>query len=364
MIPEAQSFNAANSIPMTYSVEIDSVTRQEWHELLGDFQDANIFQTWEYGSSRWRDENLSRAVVKANETVVALTQLVILKAPVIGGVLGYAAFAPVWRRSNQPGDATHFRAIVQALRTEYVTRRSLSLRLRPWQFDADDNIRSAMRSQKGWREYGPSYRTYVLDLSHSIEELHKRLAKKWRANLRKAEAANLRVCEIEGPRAVQIFSELIGQAERRKNYSSKFIEFFDKFYTELPEALVPRVFVCQRSTENLAVAIVSALGDRAVYLNGATSDSGLAARAGYFLHWNIVCRLKELGFVRWYDLNGGLHTAGVKRFKRGIVGASPNEVSMFDYQATKGGYSSALLHCGTKLYELQSHLRKRPTRQR
>jgi hypothetical protein len=38
---------------MTYRVEYDDVSRDEWTCLLEQFDDANIYQTWTYGSVRW-----------------------------------------------------------------------------------------------------------------------------------------------------------------------------------------------------------------------------------------------------------------------------------------------------------------------
>lgn len=344
---------------MCYSVEIDSVEKQDWYRFLSEFDDANIFQTWAYGSSRWGEINLSHAVVKNNGVVVGLNQLVILKVPIFGKVLGYAIFGPVWQRRGSTKDMEHYRAVVRALRKEYVARRGLNLRLRPWQFDLSHEIRDAMKAENLWQESKPLYATYVLDLSHSLAELHKRLDKKWRSNLRKAEAHDLRISEARGSTAIEIFSELSQQTQRRKHYTSRFMDMFQMLYSTLPEDLKPRVFVCEHDNRPVAAAIISILGDRAFYLNGATSNSGLVVRAGYFLQWHVVSLLKEMGPVRWYDLHGGLDTPGVRRFKRGIVGAKPKEASMIEFQATRNAYCAWLLNFATNMHEVRLYLRKR-----
>ena len=82
-------------------------------------------------------------------------------------------------------------------------------------------------------------------------------------------------------------------------------------------------------------------------------------RAGYFLQWHVVSLLKEMGPVRWYDLHGGLDTPGVRRFKRGIVGAKPKEASMIEFQATRNAYCAWLLNFATNMHKARLYLRKR-----
>ena len=89
---------------MAYSVEIDSLDEQDWHRALSEFDDANLFQTWAYGSSRWGGRNLSHAVVKHNGTTVGLAQVMLIRVPLCGPILGYAIFGPVWQRRGEDRD--------------------------------------------------------------------------------------------------------------------------------------------------------------------------------------------------------------------------------------------------------------------
>jgi hypothetical protein len=343
---------------MGYSVEIDSVERQDWDRFLSGFDDANVFQTWAYGSSRWGEKNLSRAVVKSNGVVVGLVQLVIFKVPILGQILGYAIFGPVWQRCDGARDIDHYRAVIRALEQEYVVQRGLNLRLRPWQLDPSHEIRDAMKAETDWQETKPLYSTYILDLSPPLADLHKHLDRKWRANLRKADTHGLRVTEHRGTGAIELFSELSRQTQRRKGYTSQFMDMFQSFYPALPESFKPRIIVCDRDGQPVAAVIISIAGNRAFYLNGATSNSGLAVRAGHYLQWHVVCLLKEMEPVRWYDLYGGLENPGVRRFKRGIIGAKAIETPMPEFQATGNAYSAWLLDCAMSLREAQAYLNR------
>jgi hypothetical protein len=65
--------------------------------------------------------------------------------------------------------------------------------------------------------------------------------------------------------------------------------------------------------------VVAVCGDTAFYVFGATDDAALALNAGYALQWWIVEWLSTLP-VRWYDLGGEALDAGLRQFKKGLVG--------------------------------------------
>jgi hypothetical protein len=72
------------------------------------------------------------------------------------------------------------------------------------------------------------------------------------------------------------------------------------------------------------------MGDSAIYLLGATSDSGLKAKGSYLLQWSVIRWLKENG-VKWYDL-GGIdpeRNPGVYSFKRGLSGSDVCQLPPF-----------------------------------
>ena len=71
----------------------------------------------------------------------------------------------------------------------------------------------------------------------------------------------------------------------------------------LPESQRMRVLICQDKGVPVAGLVVSAMGDSAIYLLGATSDAGLNAKGAYLLHWTMICWLKEHG-IKSYDLGG------------------------------------------------------------
>ena len=347
---------------MSYTAEIDAVDEYQWHRQLKEFDDANIFQTWAYGAARWGESNLSHALIRENGEVVGLAQTSVVQAPLFGKILGYVVFGPIWQRRSSSKDIGRYMAIVRALREEYVKRRGLCLRLRPWRHNSSDDIRQAMLAEGNWDEMKSLYETYVLDLSHPLTELYSNMDRRWRSNLRRAQQYGLSVSEERAHDAIGIFSELSRQMQHRKRFVSHFLEMFPAIHEALPMEWKPQIFVCWHNNQPVASAIVSVIGDKAFYLNGASGDSGLDVRGGYFLQWEIVRWLKQRRLCRWYDLYGVLSNPGVRQFKRGLIGAKAQTISMNDFQ-TDGNFRNALItKMGASLHsahrKLRPHLNK------
>jgi Acetyltransferase (GNAT) domain len=342
---------------MSLTVEIDGVDADEWHRLLQEFDDASIFQSWAYGSARWGENNLGHAVVRNGGEIVGLAQAVLFGMPPFGKILAYVTFGPVCHRRGAAGGMEQLKSTIGALREEYVVQRRLCLRLRPWPYDISADVRAALTAEGAWEEAEPLHSTYILDLSLPENQLRRAMDKKWRANLRKAEQSGLRVSQHDGREGIPLFLDLHRQMRERKHFASEFSAMLPGLYQLLPEPLQPRIFVCWHDRLPVASAIVSAIGNRAFYLNGASGDAALEVRGGYFLQWAIVCWLKENGRCRWYDLHGTASSPGVRQFKRGLVGARPPEIPLSELEARGRHLSGLMVAAGTRLYRAHRKLR-------
>ncbi len=89
---------------MTYDVEVDNVSKDKWTSLLQQFNDANIYQTWTYGSVRWGERSLSHQVVKKDGEIIAIAQVAIKKIPFGGVGVAYSPWGPLWRKRGDPVD--------------------------------------------------------------------------------------------------------------------------------------------------------------------------------------------------------------------------------------------------------------------
>jgi len=310
-----------------WQVEVDRATRTEWSQMLDLFDDANLYQTWSYGGVRWGEKNLSHLVLKRGGEVLGMAQLRIVQPTRLKFGMAYLRWGPLFQRRGTPLAPDVAVNMARALEEEYINNRKLFLRILPNAFVGSPR---AALIQSTFREFTPepldadnTDRTFVLDLRPSVEELRKKLDKKWRNQLSSSEKKGLKVITGNGIDEYRIFCQMYGQMRKRKTFETTVdVEEFGRIQEDLPESHRMRVLICRDGEVPVAGLVTSATGESAIYLLGATSDAGLDSKGAYLLQWTLIKWLKEIGF-RWYDL-GGIdpeRNPGVYHFKKGLSGA-------------------------------------------
>lgn len=333
-----------------WQVEVDRVDAAEWSHMLDLFDDANIYQTWSYGAVRWGRKNLSHLVLRRNHEVVGLAQLRIVRPANLKFGMAYLRWGPICHRQGSELDAEVFLRMASALREEYVCKRRLLLQILPNAFTGSPRA-EIFQSAFSTFAQEPSdsanvYRTFVLDLAPSLEELRGNLDKKWRNQLTRSEKNGLKVVAGSGTDEYRIFCEMYKQMRNRKTFETTVdIEEFGRIQEDLPKTQRMRISICEQEGKPVAGIVASAIGDSAIYLLGATSDDGLNAKGSYLLQWTWIQWLKENG-VRWYDL-GGIDpdgNPGVYHFKKGFSGADVCQLTPF--VACENAFSFAVVKAG------------------
>jgi lipid II:glycine glycyltransferase (peptidoglycan interpeptide bridge formation enzyme) len=320
------------SIP-EWKVEVDGATPNEWSKMLDLFNDSSIYQTWSYGRVRWGVRNLSHIVVKQNNEVVGMAQLRIIRPTRFKFGIAYLRWGPVFGRRGRTLDPEVLAYMLRALEEEYVGRRGLLLHVLPNAFlrsQRADLFQAAFTRFKSKRLLSSAtYRTFVLDLTPPIDELRRRLDKKWRNQLARAEKNNLKVVVGSGGVELAMFAVMYKQMKERKGFKSNMsVDEFAEMQKDLATSHRLRIFICEDGGVPMAGLVASAIGDSAIYLFGATSDSGLRSKGAYLLQWRLIQELKEKG-CKWYDL-GGIDPAqnpGVYHFKSGLSGTDSIQLS-------------------------------------
>lgn len=333
-----------------WRVEVDRVDAAEWSRMLDLFDDANIYQTWSYGAVRWGRKNLSHLVLRRNDEVVGLAQLRIVRPGNLKFGMAYLRWGPICHRQGSELDAEVSLRLASALREEYVCKRRLLLQILPNAFIGSPGA-EIFQSAFSTFAQEPSnsanlYRTFVLDLAPSLEELRRNLDKKWRNQLTRSEKNGLKVVSGSGTDEYRIFCEMYKQMRNRKTFETTVdIEEFGRIQGDLPKNQRMRISICEHEGKAVAGIVASAIGDSAIYLLGATSDDGLNAKGSYLLQWTLIQWLKESG-VRWYDL-GGIDpdgNPGVYHFKKGFSGADVCQLTPF--VACENAFSFAVVKAG------------------
>jgi len=333
-----------------YDVRVDGLTANDWDSVLGELKDASVYQTWAYGSVSWGESSLSHVVIRSRDgKIAAASQARILHIPILGGGVAYIPWGPMWR-GPAGEDLECFRAILRTLKTEYVTKRNLLLRVHPREVAGEDGETfHTILTEEGFKrnENVSPYRTLLLDLSPEMPDLMKHLDAKWRNKLRQAMKNPLIVTEGTFDEMFETYMVLSSEMLQRKKFTPG-VEFdsFRKIQKVLPPARKMRIFVCEVSGKPVAVAICSAHGDTGIYILGATGNQGSELKGAHLLQWKIIEWLKGNGF-RWYDL-GGINPAvnpGVHNFKAGLAGKDVCHLGQYDY------WENPWNHNAVRMYE-------------
>jgi lipid II:glycine glycyltransferase (peptidoglycan interpeptide bridge formation enzyme) len=326
----------------TFTHSVDSLSEGEWYKLLLEFQDANIFQTPPFCSIKSPRSRVERFILKQGAHIVAATLVRVASLPLTGTGFAYVRWGPMWIRKDEgQQNANVWRAVLRALRQEYVLKRKMCLRVLPRpSSDEPENLSIILQEEGFAKPDGPAGWTMILDLTRPLEELRKGLDVKWRGHLSGAEKKNLQILEGTDDGLFEQFMVPYQEMISRKglNREPGDIGTFRAMQKSLPDELKTRAFICICDGTVGAGAIVSAYGDTGIYHFGATGDVGAKAKASYLIHWRAIQWLKEVGCTR-YDLHGVNQQVnpGVYSFKAGLCGKNGREVAYLGrYEATHG----------------------------
>jgi lipid II:glycine glycyltransferase (peptidoglycan interpeptide bridge formation enzyme) len=331
-------------------IDVDKVSEGEWSELVDDFDDANIYQTWPYGAVRWGEKNLSHLTLKRGGDVLGIAQLRLVRPRHVRVGVAYLRWGPLCQRRGTELDPEVVSSIAKALREEYVSRRGLYLEILPNAFSGSAR---AQIFQSAFAEYdhksgisAEEYRTLVLDLLPALDDLRKQLDKKWRNQLNAAERNDLSITGGDTTEDYRRFCRLYAQMWQRKRFHTAVnIGEFERIQERLPKTQRMRILICEHAGQPVAGLVCSAMGESAIYLLGATNDVGMKVKASYLQQWAMIRSLKEMG-VRYYDLGGidPVANPGVHHFKRGLSGVDVSHIDSFN--ACDSPFSTALVKTG------------------
>jgi lipid II:glycine glycyltransferase (peptidoglycan interpeptide bridge formation enzyme) len=334
-------------INSVWQVEVDRATTTEWSQMLRQFDDANIYQTAAYGEVRWGKRNLSRLVLKRGDEVMGMAQLRIIRPTPLKFGIAYLRWGPLWQRKGVSDDPDVPIAIARAIEDEYLRKRKLFLRIIPNAFAGSQRATTMQAAFHRFTaealEQDNTYRTFVLDLAPSLDDLRKKFDPKWRNKLSGAEKNKLEVIAGNGIEEYRAFCEIYDQMHKRKGFETTVsIDEFGRIQEFLAEPERMQILICRDQGVPVAGLVVSAMGDSAIYLLGATSDDGLKSKGAYLLHWTMIQCLKSNG-IRWYDL-GGIDpqgNPGVYLFKKGFSGVDICQINPLS--ASDGAVSSGVV---------------------
>lgn len=318
-----------------WSIEVDRCSQAEWERDLNCFEDATIYQTWAFGAVSWGCAQLSHIKLKSDGITVGMAQLRLVTIPIVRRGVAYVRWGPLWRRKDTPRNPEVYRCLLSALRDEYVRRRKLLLRIVPNTFseDTDEKVISSGAARLGFkRKDSRCYRTFLVDISPSLEQVRKSLDQKWRNQLNRSEKNGLVVLAGTDDRLYGMFKAIYEEMMERKCFDTTVdVHEFERIQRSLPESQKMQILVAVKDGKPVSAIVASTIGRTGIYLLGATSNEGMQHKGSYLLQWRMIEHLKECG-CHCYDL-GGINperNPGVYHFKSGFSGADKSHVGEYE----------------------------------
>ena len=309
------------------SVEVDSLTPDAWDRLIGEFDDIALDQTAVRAEDEWGPARASHFVLRRNGVAVAGARVAIRKLPGWRRGLAYTRFGPFWRRRGSC-DPDLYGAAVSALVQEYGVRRGHCVTVLPRPNPVHYARECAVLAEHGFVPRRPlrDANRYLEDLSLAEDAQLRSLDQKWRYNLRQAlrNGIEVRLCDDGLAAYMELHAAMVS---RKRFHDGGPLHLVPALSARLPEGMRPQVILALHGGRPVFGAVIAVLGDTAYYLFGASADEALQLKAGYALHWWVLRRLAESG-ARWYDLGTDVCDAGLRQFKKGLVGKAGAVVVM------------------------------------
>lgn len=300
------------------------VAFETWKEFIARQPSPHILQTAEWGE-------LKRAFGWDVERIIYGdfgVQILFRKLP-LGFTVAYA-----------PKPVSGFEKLLPEIDSVCRKKRAVFLKIEPDAWESEvSRLRSEVASPKSG-DFGLRVsphniqppRTVIVSLEGSDDEILGRMKQKCRYNVRLAEKKEVTVRawdDLDG------FHRLMEVTGGRDGFGVHSFDYYKKAYELFHPGGVAEILVAEFDSRPLAALMVFALGGRAYYLYGASTDEERNRMPTYLLQWRAMQWAKERGCSE-YDLWGlpdedeetleaqfesrsdGLW--GVYRFKRGFGG--------------------------------------------
>jgi lipid II:glycine glycyltransferase (peptidoglycan interpeptide bridge formation enzyme) len=311
-----------------------SFSQDEWTEIISEFPDVSLMQTWEYGEAKARTGpwEVERTIFLEDNRLIGAAQAMVRPLPWLGGGLVWINRGPLWRREPDPVPG-FFAARLVELRRYWVEERRMYLCLAP-----PVPIEKADSSQVkapgyNWIPGTTGWSSAMVDLSDSVEQLRQGLSKNWRKQLNKAERLGVRC--LAG-RSAGLFENFL--SNYKVQLSSKQIDtnlttqLLQELQCLLPDERKMWVFEGRYGDEALGSLLVAGYGDTCILLALGLNEKGREVHGGYLMHWQALVKMKELGYRR-LDLGGvdpRRTLPGILQFKLGLRGKPYQLISQLD----------------------------------
>jgi hypothetical protein len=320
---------------MKLKVHIDDITREQWENHAKLFADYNIYQTWPYQQVRAEmdGQTISRAMITdETDNPVMMCQVRIKNAKALK--IGYVQWGPLLRRkdgSECPAEA------MKILREAYLGDRVNILRLVSNILDDQAGERLIQTFVEGGfsrvSHYKP-YKTFILKVNESQEQIRAGLHKSFRRDLKTAEKTGLLIQHGTGEEFSRVLEDLYGKLLNRKGFKGLNPDEFIKAQSLLSNHEKMNFILASQDNEPAAILLSAPFGETSLVLLAAASETGLECGASYVVWYQGAIAANQAG-MKYYDL-GGIdqeNNPKVYQFKSRIGGIETSYIGAYEAAA-------------------------------
>lgn len=261
--------------------------------------------------------SVHRLALERADTIIAGAQMLIRPLP-LGWRFAYVPRGPV----AEPSDSHTLTMLLDALCHAAKTRDAFALKIEPNWLETTKHPLDTLR-------VAPSIQprvTFHLDLTRDLDTILAQMKPKWRYNIRLAERKGVTV-RAGTADDLATFYRLLQITSARDRFAIHSRAYYQTAFELFTAREWARLFVAEYAGEPLAMIFVTALGNEAIYLYGASSNAHRERMPNHALHWAAIQWAKARGCTR-YDLWGlgattdadAREAHGLYQFKQGFGG--------------------------------------------
>jgi peptidoglycan pentaglycine glycine transferase (the first glycine) len=308
------------------------VSLAEWNRFMGDYPDAHILQTGEWGELKSAFGWDAARVISGGIGI----QILFRKLP-LGLTVAYAP-KPVF--SERLSVISHRSAVISdqfwaEVDSVCKKHRAVFLKIEPdlWKDANSIELRNMQYSVRTSPHNIQPPRTIVVDIRGAEEEILAHMKQKTRYNIRLAEKKGITVRAWDD---IPAFHQMMLVTGGRDQFGVHSLEYYRRAYELFHPTGMAELLVAEYEGNPFAALMVFARGKRAWYIYGASTDEERNRMPTYLLQWEAIRWARSKG-AEEYDLWGvpdedeatleanfeSRHDGlwGVYRFKRGFGGA-------------------------------------------
>lgn len=319
---------------MSFYIIKEIVNKELWQDFLMQFEDANIYQLWNYYEIIRNDKYVKYFGIFDEDKIVAMTQVRVRSIPLLKKGFAYIFNGPVWRKKDANLNKEQLSSIYKILRNELVSKGGFFLRINPNVFE-DDEFYSTLEIEGFTKRKLPyNHKTIYLNLEPELEVIRAGFKQRWRKTLNRAEKNEIEIVRGTSKEIFDSFLKLYYEMRNRKKFKETISpEPFGKLIQHLDDNIKSKIniFIAKKDGLPVSALIGVAIGATGLALFSATNDLGMKLGASSLLHWERIKWFKECGCKR-YDL-GGVNpdtNKSVYEFKLGISQCEYAHIGIFE----------------------------------